>query len=262
MLSNISYRYKIPASLSLVIVVTALAIAAPLISGAKQTTKRDLIDHALVPRQDAGGRGAACPAARRYVAGIRDHHHAVRSRAAAAPRPADHRGRRRPGLDLRRKRPQAVSGDAAAGKPRADVQQARADHLGPDSFAKGPGEPRPEAFDHGRARAVQRQHAARHGGTRILARHLQPAFPGDHSQGRGLHRDHAGDPGAAGLALGKADREPAGAAVFGHPAGRSRARRDRVAFRRRPGTTRSPSSGRRSTAWSTACASGSRSRKK
>lgn len=47
MLSNISYRYKIPASLSLVIVVTALAIAAPLISGAKQTTKRDLIDHAL-----------------------------------------------------------------------------------------------------------------------------------------------------------------------------------------------------------------------
>jgi signal transduction histidine kinase len=47
MLSNISYRYKIPASLSLVIVVTALAVAAPLISGANETTKRDLIDHAL-----------------------------------------------------------------------------------------------------------------------------------------------------------------------------------------------------------------------
>ena len=47
MLSNISYRYKIPASLSLVIVVTALAVAAPLISGANDTTKRDLVDHAL-----------------------------------------------------------------------------------------------------------------------------------------------------------------------------------------------------------------------
>ena len=47
MLSNISYRYKIPASLSLVIVVTALAVAGPLISGANETTKRDLVDHAL-----------------------------------------------------------------------------------------------------------------------------------------------------------------------------------------------------------------------
>jgi signal transduction histidine kinase len=47
MLSNISYRYKIPASLSLVTVVTALAVAGPLISGANETTKRDLVDHAL-----------------------------------------------------------------------------------------------------------------------------------------------------------------------------------------------------------------------
>ena len=47
MLSNISYRYKIPASLSLVIVVTAFAVAGPLISGANETTKRDLVDHAL-----------------------------------------------------------------------------------------------------------------------------------------------------------------------------------------------------------------------
>jgi two-component system NtrC family sensor kinase len=47
MLSNISYRYKIPASLSLVIVVTALAVAVPLISGTNETTKRDLVDHAL-----------------------------------------------------------------------------------------------------------------------------------------------------------------------------------------------------------------------
>ena len=47
MLSNVSYRYKIPASLSLVIVVTALAVAAPLISGTNDTTKRDLVDHAL-----------------------------------------------------------------------------------------------------------------------------------------------------------------------------------------------------------------------
>jgi two-component system, NtrC family, sensor kinase len=47
MLSNISYRYKIPASLSLVIIVTALAVAVPLISGTNETTKRDLVDHAL-----------------------------------------------------------------------------------------------------------------------------------------------------------------------------------------------------------------------
>ena len=47
MLSNISYRYKIPASLSLVIVVTAFAVAGPLISDTNETTKRDLVDHAL-----------------------------------------------------------------------------------------------------------------------------------------------------------------------------------------------------------------------
>ena len=47
MLSNISYRYKIPASLSVVIIVTALAVAGPLISGANETMKRDLVDHAL-----------------------------------------------------------------------------------------------------------------------------------------------------------------------------------------------------------------------
>ena len=47
MLSNISYRYKIPASLSLVIIVTALAVAVPLMSGTNETTKRDLVDHAL-----------------------------------------------------------------------------------------------------------------------------------------------------------------------------------------------------------------------
>jgi two-component system, NtrC family, sensor kinase len=47
MLSNISYRYKIPASLSFVIAVTALAVAGPLMSGANETMKRDLVDHAL-----------------------------------------------------------------------------------------------------------------------------------------------------------------------------------------------------------------------
>jgi signal transduction histidine kinase len=47
MLNNVSYRYKIPASLSVVIVVTALAVAVPLISGTNDTTKRDLVDHAL-----------------------------------------------------------------------------------------------------------------------------------------------------------------------------------------------------------------------
>jgi two-component system, NtrC family, sensor kinase len=46
-LSNISYRYKIPASLSVVIVITALAIAAPLISSANDASKQDLINHAL-----------------------------------------------------------------------------------------------------------------------------------------------------------------------------------------------------------------------
>jgi signal transduction histidine kinase len=47
MLSNVSYRYKIPASLSLVTILTALAVAVPLISSINQTTKQDLIDHAL-----------------------------------------------------------------------------------------------------------------------------------------------------------------------------------------------------------------------
>jgi signal transduction histidine kinase len=47
MLSNISYRYKIPASLSIVIVLTALAVALPLISSTSDATKQDLIDHAL-----------------------------------------------------------------------------------------------------------------------------------------------------------------------------------------------------------------------
>jgi two-component system, NtrC family, sensor kinase len=47
MLSNISYRYKIPASLIAVIVVTALAVAVPLISSANDASRRDLIDHAL-----------------------------------------------------------------------------------------------------------------------------------------------------------------------------------------------------------------------
>ena len=63
MLSNISYRYKIPASLSLVIVVTALAVAVPLISSTNEATKQDLVDHALVARQDAVTRAAARPAA-------------------------------------------------------------------------------------------------------------------------------------------------------------------------------------------------------
>jgi two-component system, NtrC family, sensor kinase len=47
MLSNISYRYKIPASIIAVIVITALAVAAPLISSAREAAKRDLIEHAL-----------------------------------------------------------------------------------------------------------------------------------------------------------------------------------------------------------------------
>jgi two-component system NtrC family sensor kinase len=47
MLSNVSYRYKIPASLSLVIIITALAVALPLISSTNNVTKQDLVDHAL-----------------------------------------------------------------------------------------------------------------------------------------------------------------------------------------------------------------------
>jgi signal transduction histidine kinase len=47
MLRNISYRYKIPATIIAVIVITALAIAIPLISSANNAAKRDLIEHAL-----------------------------------------------------------------------------------------------------------------------------------------------------------------------------------------------------------------------
>lgn len=47
MLRDISYRYKIPATIIAVIVVTALAIAIPLISSANDAAKRDLIEHAL-----------------------------------------------------------------------------------------------------------------------------------------------------------------------------------------------------------------------
>ncbi len=47
MLRDISYRYKIPASLIAVIVITALAVAVPLISSANEAAKRDLIEHAL-----------------------------------------------------------------------------------------------------------------------------------------------------------------------------------------------------------------------
>ncbi len=47
MLSDISYRIKIPASFILVIVLTALAVAVPLISSAHQAARQDLVDHAL-----------------------------------------------------------------------------------------------------------------------------------------------------------------------------------------------------------------------
>ena len=47
MLNNVSYRYKIAGSLILVIAVTALAVATPLISGVNNAAKRDLVDHAL-----------------------------------------------------------------------------------------------------------------------------------------------------------------------------------------------------------------------
>ena len=47
MLNNVSYRYKIPASLSLVIVLTALAVALPLVSSTNEATKQDLVEHAL-----------------------------------------------------------------------------------------------------------------------------------------------------------------------------------------------------------------------
>ena len=47
MLRDISYRYKIPGTIIVVIVITALAIAVPLISSANDAAKRDLIEHAL-----------------------------------------------------------------------------------------------------------------------------------------------------------------------------------------------------------------------
>ncbi len=47
MLRNTSYRRKIPASLSITIVVTALVVAIPLITGANQAAKRDSIENAL-----------------------------------------------------------------------------------------------------------------------------------------------------------------------------------------------------------------------
>ncbi len=47
MLNNVSYRYKIPASLILVIALTALAVAVPLISDVNDAAKRDLVEHAL-----------------------------------------------------------------------------------------------------------------------------------------------------------------------------------------------------------------------
>ena len=47
MLNDVSYRYKIPGSLILVIAVTALAVAVPLISDVNDAARRDLVDHAL-----------------------------------------------------------------------------------------------------------------------------------------------------------------------------------------------------------------------
>ena len=47
MLSNVSYRLKIPLSLSAIIVITALVVAVPLITTANRAAKRDFIDNAL-----------------------------------------------------------------------------------------------------------------------------------------------------------------------------------------------------------------------
>ncbi len=63
MLNNVSYRYKITGSLILVIAVTALAVAAPLISDVNSAAKRDLVDHALSLGQDALTDTATCDAA-------------------------------------------------------------------------------------------------------------------------------------------------------------------------------------------------------
>lgn len=47
MLNNVSYRLKMPATLTAVIAITAFAIAVPLITSAAESSKRDLIEHAL-----------------------------------------------------------------------------------------------------------------------------------------------------------------------------------------------------------------------
>ena len=70
MLRDISYRYKIPATIIAVIVVTALAIAIPLISSANDAAKRDLIEHALSLGQDAVALIAAGDAPRRTLASL------------------------------------------------------------------------------------------------------------------------------------------------------------------------------------------------
>ena len=262
MLSNISYRYKIPASLSLVIVVTALAVAAPLISGAKQTTKRDLIDHALSLGKTLAG--AVQPALL---------HDDMWQAYEIITTPYDR------ALQQRLGQPTIVVVDAlgaiyVASDPKRFPATHQLASLGAMSSRLAEiisrpihspmvlGGPRPEALDHGRARAIQRQHAAWHGHTRVFPGYLQPTRPGDHSQGRCLNRDYAGDPGAAGLALGKADCQPAMCASR-LPSARSRVRPPRSWHsRRRRETMKSPSSARHSTIWSTACVSARRSRKR
>ena len=104
--------------------------------------------------------------------------------------------------------------DATVGEPRSDVRQIGEPSIArPSDGAARAGGSRPEAVDHGRAGTLQRQHAARDGDTGILARYLQPAFPGDHSQGRRVDRHRARDSGTAGLAVGQADCESAAASV-------------------------------------------------
>ena len=224
MLSNISYRYKIPASLSLVIVVTAFAVAGPLISGANGPPSATWSTTRFA-RQDAGGRGTAGAPARRYVAGVRDHHHAVRPGAPAASRSTDHRCRGRPGRDLCCERPRAVSCYASAGEPRA--MSARLAEIVTRPVAT------PVVLEGLDPKlsimavpAIHGQYGARHRHPRILARHLQPAITRDHSQGRGVDGHHAGDPGTTRLALGQTDRESAAATLHGHPPGCARAGRD------------------------------------
>ena len=262
MLSNISYRYKIPASLSLVIVVTALAVAVPLISGANETDQARPRRPRAVARQDAGGCAAAGAAARRHVAGVRDHHHAVRSRAPAAARSTDDRGRGRSGRDLRRERPQAISGDAAAGEPRADGRQIGGDHHTAERRADGAGGPRSEAVDHGRARALQRQHAARHGDTRVFARHLSAARSWRRFARSRLRRPSRSRFWCRWAGCG-ASRSRARCCGCPRRFGRSRERLPRrLRSRRRQARTKSRSSAPRSTTWSTAFERGRRSRKK